>query len=233
MEPDNTSITCLPLNDALADGAIRNAIEKIANASYSNASVLLNQEYKKNNEIYVLRDSGQVYGFFMVGWSQIHCIDGFTVFLGLSCVDAALKGRGVGKRLYEAFFKDALSRQSSTGRGIIWWAHTATPAAVNGVARIATDFSPRPDGTYKEEHFLHLNCIKAQYGMTEYRCETHPFVLRAYAKARYGGNETARIKEFKVTQGYGDLLANLRIDETAGDRLMLVGEIKASASDSD
>jgi hypothetical protein len=225
---ENISICKLGLTSALDDQATRQAIETIANANYANSPVLLAQEYEKNNEIYLYRECDVVLGFFMVGWSRISCISGITVFLGLSCVDVSLKGRGTGKRLYHAFFTDAKKRRQTADEQIVWWAHTATPAAANGVWRVTGNVSPRPDGSYDEEHLRHLNCIEAHYGMARYRCQTHPFVLRGYAKARYDIAEIARIKEYQSRQDEQHLLVRLKVEESNGDRLMLIGEITPS-----
>ncbi len=228
MRRPNGTIVKVALTTALADTETRQSIEEIARATYSNAAVLLEQEYKKNNEVYLFREDGTVLGFFMVGWSRVPGMEGSTVFLGLSCVSAGLRGRGTGKVLYQAFLDDARLRHALTKEPIVWWAHTATPAAVNGFFRLAEGFSPRPDGSHQMSHLAHLDRIESHYGITPYRCETHPFVLRGYAKARYAEEEVGRIKTFKEGDGYDGLLARFHIDETAGDRLMLVGHISTS-----
>jgi hypothetical protein len=55
-------------------------------------------------------------------------------------------------------------------------------------------------------------------------------VLRGYAKARYNREEANRIASLEANDGYQGLLARLKIDEAAGDRLVVVGEIKTTSS---
>jgi hypothetical protein len=162
-EPNGISL--LDLSYALSM-PFRSTIEEIAGESYANASVLLEQEYEKNNKIYIHRDqSGQPNAFFMVGWRKVDGIDGHTVFLGLSSVSNRAKSMGLGKRLYQRFLNDATEVVRSTGVPVTWWFHTATPVVANAFWKISNDTTPRPDGGFTESDRHRIEVIKEAYGI--------------------------------------------------------------------
>jgi hypothetical protein len=207
------------------------AIEAITAENYANPEVLLAQEYHKNDRVYLYHDEENVIrGFFMVGWSRLVCgaKETDSVFLGLSSITNSHKGRGAGGLLYRAFFRDALEREAMSGFVVRWWAHTATPAVPRACWQFIPDIAPMPDGTYSPENLAYVGCLQERYGLSPYVCSQHPFVLRAYAKARYSTLEQQRIRESGLKGKGFDLLAGLGVDESKGDRLMLVGRVPGS-----
>jgi hypothetical protein len=220
------SISLLDLSDALATPTARRAIEDIAGENYANASILLEQEYSKNNKVYIHQnDAGQPDAFFMVGWSKVDGVEGQTVFLGLSSVSNRVKSRGIGKSLYRAFFDDAAESMRLTGIQVTWWFHTATPAVANAFWNIAQETVPRPDGSFNESNRRIVEIIKRHYGMDSYACSSHPFVLRGYAKARYALDEVQRIEAYFAGANQDHLLKRFAIDERNGDRVLFMGQI--------
>jgi hypothetical protein len=221
-----TTTSLLDLSDALTTPSMRRAIEDITGENYANAPILLEQEYEKNNKIYLHQDeAGQLDAFFMVGWSKVDGIEGQTVFLGLSSVSNRAKARGIGKSLYRAFFDDAAEFVQSTGMNVTWWFHTATPVVANSIWNIAQETSPSPDGSFTESNRRVVEIIKAHYGMAPHTCTSHPFVLRGYAKARYALDEAQRIGAYFASGHEGHLLNRLAIDERNGDRVLFMGQI--------
>jgi hypothetical protein len=65
-------ILLLPLAEALNNSSRRKAIEDITSGSYANPDVLLEQEFIKNNQVYLcMSEDDQIDAFFMVGWSTL------------------------------------------------------------------------------------------------------------------------------------------------------------------
>jgi hypothetical protein len=221
-------ISLLDLSDALTMPTTRRAIEDIAGENYANAPILLDQEYLKNNKIYLHHDGeGQIDGFFMVGWSELIGIEGKTVFLGLSSVSNRAKSKGIGKSLYRAFFDGAAEWARSTHGQVAWWFHTATPVTANAIWNMVPYTIPRQDGSFTESDRHLVEIIKEHYGMLPYTCSSHPFVLRGYAKARYALDEVQRIGAYFAGGHEGHLLNRLAIDERNGDRVLFVGRINS------
>lgn len=120
----------LPLAAALENPVFRKGISKITSHSYTNADVLLDQEFRKNNHVYLsLSSDQQLEAFFMVGWSHLllhgHLID--CVFLGLSAATPTLKGTSLVPNLYRQFFQHATEAAKVSNRPVAWWFHTASP----------------------------------------------------------------------------------------------------------
>jgi hypothetical protein len=226
----SNAISLLDLSDALTTPATRRAIEDIAGENYANATILLEQEYEKNNKVYIHQnEAGQLDAFFMVGWSKVDGIEGQTVFLGLSSVSNRAKARGIGKSLYRAFLGDAAELVQSTDINVTWWFHTATPVVANAFWNIAQEMAPRPDGSFSESNRRIVEIIKEHYGMDAYTCCSHPFVLRGYAKARYALDEVQRIGAYFTGTNEDHLLKRLAIDERNGDRVLFTGQIVSPA----
>jgi hypothetical protein len=179
-------ILLLPLVEALNHSSHGQAIESITSGSYANPGVLLEQEFIKNNEVYLsISENGQLDAFFMVGWSTLQFLDQQIecVFLGLSAAKPEHKGTRLVPSLYNRFFCDAKSRAQNTGRPVAWWFHTASPIV--------------------------------KYNFLPYRDESVPYVLRKVARARYVPSETARLTsrserrpslldQLQVREDYGD-----------------------------
>jgi hypothetical protein len=218
------NIRLLPLAEALNDSNHRRAIEGITSSSYSNPDILLEQEFVKNNQIYLsMSENGQVDAFFMVGWStlpfQDHNID--CVFLGLSAAKAEHKGTRLVPSLYNRFFLDARCRARDTGRAVAWWFHTASPIVAGLMWRLADGISPSPEGQMSDEQAVLLNAIQEKHGFLKYRDKSAPYVLRRIAKARYAPSETARLTARSGRRP--SLLDLLQVREDQGDRLIFVG----------
>jgi GNAT superfamily N-acetyltransferase len=214
------------LPDALAELEIRAAIETIAGENYQNAPVLLGQEYRKNNQIFLYREDGAIRGFFMVGWSVVRCAadDQPCVFLGLSSVSPAHKGKGIGGRLYRAFIEDGRAWELAQGRQLVWWFHTASSVVARSWWNIASEIAPQPDGRCDDHLLAFLRCISRAHGMDTYASESQPFLLKGYAKARYASSEIERLNALRADAGE-DLLSRLGVNERNGDRMLFVGRI--------
>jgi hypothetical protein len=218
-------LTKLPLPKALEDSSIRNSILEITQESYSNPSVLLEQEFEKNNEIYMSFSSDErLDAFFMVGWSKLLLNARYVdcVFLGLSAVRAERKGGSLAVRLYRAFFSDADAVSMSSGLPVAWWFHTASPIVAGVMWRIASDIGPRMDGHLSISQQQLLTSIQAKHDFTRHRDVEIPFVLRGIAKARYAPLEVARLDSRRARQE--SPLEKWRVDEAAGDRALFVGQ---------
>jgi hypothetical protein len=220
------NISTLLLSDALADIEVKAAIEAIAGENYQNAPVLLEQEYQKNNRIFLYREQGVIRGFFMVGWSLVRCAaqDQPCVFLGLSSVSPAHKAKGIGGCLYRAFIEDGRAWELAQGGQLVWWFHTASSVVARSWWNIASEIAPQPDGQCDDHLLGLLRCISRAHGMDAYASESRPYLLRGYAKARYASSEVARLNALRANSEE-DLLSRLGIDERNGDRVLFIGRI--------
>lgn len=225
MTPD-PSIRRVSLTEALDTQTIRQEIERIAGENYRNAPLLLEQEYYKNNQVYLYSVDGKVQGFFMVGWSRIGLEDdGFdSVFLGLSSVSPQFKGQKIGGSLYRAFVADAQQWQVAEQREAICWFHTASSVVAQAWWKITDQIVPQPDGQCSGDLLTKLERIKSEYGMKYFASLEYPFLLRGYAKARYSSDETDRLNQLREGRE-DDLLSTLNVNEANGDRLLFVSRI--------
>ena len=212
------------LASALESEDTRQSIREITQQNYANVPVLLEQEYRKNNQIYLHRDyDRRIDGFFMVGWDTVAGIEGKTVFLGLSSVAQTAKSKGIGGKLYRSFFHDAAEHATNTGETVVWWFHTATPIVANAIWKIAPHVVPTANGEYAGQDARDIALIKSSYGMASFGSENHPFVLRGYAKARYADDEVNRLGSLFGQEDH--LLRRLSIDERNGDRMLFLGRV--------
>jgi len=218
-------ILSLPLEEALGNREYCQAIATITGGSYVNPDVLLEQEFVKNNHIYLsVSETGQVEAFFMVGWSTVQ-LEGAIfdcVFLGLSATSPEFKAKGLVSPLYTRYFSDAQSRADITGRPVSWWFHTASPIVAGMMWHMMSDIGPSPDGTMSDIKMQLLEAIQAKFGLVNYRDPSAPYVLRRIAKARYDADETARIAA--RSRRHPSLLTKLHIQEEDGDRMLFVGQ---------
>ena len=215
----------LPLANAIADSALRESIWSITAESYANPDILLGQEYKKNNQVYLsLTLDGTVEAFFMVGWSDIELHDKRLdcVFLGLSAVTTARKGGVLAVNLYRRFFEDAGKVSASSGQAVTWWFHTASPIVAGILQRLRPDMSPHPDGAVLSAHRDLLAAIQRSHGFTPFLDPGIPCVLRGFAQARYAPSEVARL-ESRSSRNLS-LIDRWKVDESSGDRVLFVGE---------
>jgi hypothetical protein len=217
-------ILSLPLVDALNNPSYSQAIENITSDSYANPGVLLEQEFIKNNEVYLsISENGQLDAFFMVGWSTLRFQDQEIdcVFLGLSAVKPEHKGTRLVPSLYSRFFSDTEIQAQSAGRAVAWWFHTASPIVAGLMWRLADDIGPSPDGIISDEQMQLLGAIQEKYGLVPYRDASVSYVLRQIAQARYAPSETARLAA--RSERHPSLLDKLQVREDTGDRLLFVG----------
>jgi hypothetical protein len=230
MDHAEENIVKCPLVDALASPMTKSAIERIAGENYQNPRILLDQEYAKNNQIFLYQSDEGIQGFFMVGWSVIQCggqeLD--TVFLGLSSVSGVQKGKGIGGKLYRAFVRDAQHWEAKTQRPLIWWFHTASSVVAHSWWKIASDIAPDSNGECSEDLLGKLSCIKAAHGMNRFGSKELPYLLKGYAKARYALSEVDRLSTLRAGLSE-DLLVRLQVDERMGDRLLFVGRLPHNA----
>ncbi len=214
----------MSLSDALARPEISRGIHKIATTSYENPGVLLGQEFKKNNRVYLAcSKDAEIEAFFMVGWSTLRFL-GETVdcvFLGLSGVAPGRKGSFLAPRLYRKFLIDAAWTAREREQRVVWWFHSASPIVAGVLWKLSDTIGPTPEGFLSNQHAALLEAIQRHYNLRRYRDPRHVCVLRGYAQARYSVIEVDRINTRK---GRGEsLMERWDIRESSGDRLMFIG----------
>jgi hypothetical protein len=210
----------------LRDGALApewlSEFEALARPSFIDASELVAEEVRRCNVAYLLiDDTGELGAFFLVGWREgdLPAPGVHDVYLGLSAARQGAKGRGLAGSLYRAFQRDAAAWEAAHGQRLLVWFTTASPVVVAAGWHLFADPEPRPDGSFSATRAQMLSAIMETEGLTARACSLHPFVLRGVARARYSIEETERLSALGATAA-SDMLAQLRINEKAGDRLV-------------
>jgi hypothetical protein len=207
------------------DGPLHDELVALITPTYVDAPAFMEEEYRKNDRIYLLRDAaGALAAFFLVGWQRME-LDGVerqTVFLGLSA--ARETGRGLARQLYAAFNADARAWQAQHGERILVWFTTATPIVCGVAWRIFSETEPRPDGTFSAKTAATARQVLRTRDLERKLDAAHPFVLRGAATTRYSASELTRIAAVDYEPA-GALLSRLTIDERRGDRILFLAHV--------
>jgi hypothetical protein len=147
-----------------------------------------------------------------------------SVYLGLSGVATSRRGCGLGSALYRRFLQDAEDwSKHRSGMPLRWWFYTASPLAAAAWWRLAPSMEPLKDGTVSDPACCRLDELEGEFGWGGHRDQHWPFVLRNIAQARYSLTEAATVGE-NINKAPGSLFDLTHLDETAGDRLVFLGE---------
>lgn len=217
-------ITMAAGDSARADQALVREITQLAAPNYEDSSAILERELAHCTHLYLARHDHKLVSFFMVAYEHLS-LDGAApaprpaLYLGLSAAQHTAGGAAAVMRLYGQVIADAMRREHENGDKLLIWSTTASPMIYTVMQRYLADVEPRSDGAYSSRgetvarsiaRWLHANA------------GAHPFVLSAYAsKTRYAPAERARIDLTLRAQRF-DLFRNLSIDESAGDRLLII-----------
>jgi GNAT superfamily N-acetyltransferase len=214
------------LHRVAADQLLWRAICDIVVPNYVNPDVILHQELSNNDRVYLAFSGDRLAGFFMTGWHSAqpkNTDHERSVYLGLSGVSGAYRGKGLGSALYRRFLQDAQSWSRTHGLSLWWWFYTASPLAAAAWWKLVPAIYPQQDGTIDNRACRLLDSLERKFGWTGHRDEEWSFVLRKFAQARYLPTEHALFEE-KMRLQACDIFGLTTLDESVGDRFIFVGE---------
>lgn len=129
-----------------------------------------------------------------------------------------------------ALRNDALQYADSRNENMPVWATTSSPAAFSLFHSAFRNTEPAIKGTFGNTSVRLATAIKKQFYSDPQFHDIHPFVLRGISKTAYSGAEHERVAHMSKTRGYW-LFSGLNIDDTAGDRLLMIGWLKDHPAD--
>ncbi|MDO7886649.1 hypothetical protein [Hymenobacter cheonanensis] len=174
------------------------------------------------HELYTLRDAaGRLAAFYTVGYHYVEYT--LCCYLGLSAVRDDCKGQGLGSSLWSAHFQDCRQLEARMGHRILLYFTTASPIPFQWFTRTLAEAAPDAAGDCDELGRQRLRTIATtQYPQATWRAAT-PWLLRAAAPGvRYSAHEAQRLDEVS-TDGPAGFFKQVSLDESRGDRLLVVG----------
>jgi hypothetical protein len=208
------------------DLALLARLAEIIRPSYEHANQLLGREIAHCNTLYLLStEAEQVATFFLIAEESL-CVRGAhspSVYLGLSATSQQTKNTALVRELYTLCAADIRERERVDGCPRTIWFTTATPSAYYG-GSLYWNVEPLADGSHTAQSRDLADAICEQ--MLFEQSPDSPFCLRGVAGAvRYSLVERNRIARVVTKTGF-TLFEQLRIDESHGDRLLVVGSSK-------
>ena len=200
---------------------IKNIMDLIE-PSYKTAGKHIKKDIEICNELYVMQsDNEPMLALFMVGYHKIGDVN--FCYLGLSACKEEYKNKGFVKRLYLEFFKDCLNKEKEINNRILCYGTTATPIVWRAFHLLWINVQPDINGKCTDEGLQTLKTIATEkYPHAKFESET-PFVLRQAAhQFNYSNNERQRLE--KVVKDLNLTVFDIyNIDETQGDRFLMIG----------
>ena len=212
--------------DAQASGLVTEMASLLA-PSYVDCTAVLARELDHCDRLYLARDvQGRLATFFLTAFEDV-TVEGTvvpTAYLGLSAARPDLKNSGVVRQLYEAFLIDAGKKEVATCRQLVLWFTTATPSAYKAGQVLFADVEPAVDGSYRTTSVALAAALRYRLHAAT---GAHPFVLKGIAdRTRYSADEVERIRLVNQRHGF-HLLADLGVEESQGDRLLVIAKVPA------
>lgn len=201
--------------------ALRNMIAP----SYVITDTLLERELATCDVAYLLHDDRGLASVFLVGHHDLTVGQSRrrALYMGLSATRQDLKNTGHVRNLYRSAMSDAAAMEQTLGERLIVWGVTASPSPFYGTHKVWANTQPMFDGTYSRTAGEVAIAIRDYLKLD--RTNGHPFVLRRLAKGtRYSQAERDRISAVCAKHRFF-LYDELGVDETQGDRLLLVCEV--------
>lgn len=163
----------------------------------------------------------------MVAWETIEvegqCLP--ALYAGLSAVRQENNNTGLAAHLYNYSMFEAQEWQRHHQQKLTIWATIATPLAFYAAEKILANTQPRLDGSFSEESAKIARAIQRRLLTGDQMLPQHPFVLPGVAiGTRYSDMAKQRIAAVCEAKRF-DLFKQLGIEETKGDRLLLICEV--------
>jgi hypothetical protein len=213
--------------DMLTDPRLVSEMFEILAPSYIDARPVLDRELRNNTTGYLLHDeSSQLAAFFLVGYGVPGPVEGNSVvYLGLSACREADKNHGQTIRLYRQFIQDALAWEAERRERLLLWGTTAHPLIWLICRRLWDVEWPQEDGSFTPVGEQLAWELRRQLS-GQYRLGDHPFVCRKVATGtRYSNAEVERCESARRKLAH-DIFTQFRIDESNGDRLLMLARLR-------
>lgn len=218
----NTLAPILLRTNFKSDKVLVDKILDLTCLSYINNIDLIEREIDHNRDIYIITNQEEdLLAFFMINEEQVNGND--TYYLGLSACRDELKGRGLGKALYQKFMDDCRAREVKEERKFLLWWTTATPIVYYWFNKYVSNVQPDMNGDYNEDGEEIANQIKKEKFIGITTDPYHPFILRNVAEnTNYSINEQARL--IVATESLKmDVFQKFNLKEENADRFLMIG----------
>lgn len=201
-------------------------LEEIVRPYYEDCALLMKRELNHNNVCYAFTDAeGEIISFALFAYEQL-TVAGVLVpalYVGLAASREDVRNQGLAFKLWAQARQDILESQDRNQMDVVGWATTATPEAYLGPAKLSI-LDPKPDGSYSRRNLDYAEAIRHKLGVD--KSPEHPFVLKGIAAGtRYSEQERNRIRRICTIKKF-TLFDVLNIDESQGDRLLMVGHFR-------
>ena len=190
---------------------------------YENVDAIIERETRHCSELYLLREDGVLASLLFSNMEEMPLNGTPTpcLYVGLNATDPRLVHSGRSFVLYDRMFADGRRWELENHRPLIHWFTTATPLGYTMATKYFEHLAPTPTGEYGGLVASIARAIRTAIGAPNDDLE-HPFVLRRYAEeTRYTASERSRLAGLEANLQC-PLFSALRIDESAGDRLLLI-----------
>lgn len=222
MNAPNTLVPISLRTNFKSDRVLVDKILDLTRLSYINNIDLIEREIEHNRDIYIItNEEKQLLAFFMINEEKLGGED--TYYLGLSACSEELKGRGLGKALYQKFMDDCRAREIIEERKFLLWWTTATPIVYYWFNKYVANVQPDMNGDYNEKGKIIADQIKKEKFIGITADPYHPFILRNVAEnTNYSINEKARL--IVATESLKmDVFQKFNLKEENADRFLMIG----------
>jgi hypothetical protein len=205
-----------------SDNALISRICEILKDSYTHPLRILNRDLVKSTDVYLgWHDSGELLGFFFVGWNYPNLLTNNPVYLALSASIEHAKGSGSVLRLYQRFIDDATKEQVKLGKNLLPWCTTVHPLVWRTMHRLFRRVTPSLTGEYNLNEATTASQLCDILGARS-DPSGHPFILRnVVTDVNY--TETQKIRCEKARDKLQcDIFSKYDIREERGDRVLLL-----------
>ncbi len=208
--------------DFKSDRNLVSRLLELTNASYITNTQLIEREIEHNQDIYIINnEQDDLLAFFMVNFEKLNGED--TYYLGLSGCRDDLKGKGLGKSLYQKFMEDCRAREKQENRKFLLWWTTATPIVYYWFNKYVSAVQPDMNGNYNEAGEKIVRDIIAEKFKGIPVDKQHPFILRSVAEnTTYSLSEQARLQAATESLGM-DVFQRFNLREENADRFLMIG----------
>lgn len=198
-------------------------------SAYELPEDIINYSIERNDTVYCTLDvEGKIKGVLFTNWSEQPLIlaNGESlklIYIGWGVVLPAFQGKGIFRELLEFLRAEVYASTQQIKPPIYLYARTALPPVYSTLKQIFPTLQPEFDGRFSEEILPAVDALWSSW--IKPTKKMHPFVLHGAAQYRYSKFQTGPTQQ--ATDQYPvELFKNLSINETNGDRLLMVIPIK-------
>jgi hypothetical protein len=198
--------------------ALLSEMEAVAAPSYEKTRSLLAREFAHNHSVCFIRNREQeLVAFFLTNFDEID--NELFSYMGLLAIDPRFKNSSLAAPLVFHYIRRLKEKEFLLGRPIQPWATTATLTVLKLLGSFC-HHEPKIDGSFTEAGEAIARKIGQLYKLPS--DQSNPFIVRGLAHdTQYSKEENLRM-ELATRRKGSHVLEQFRIDERAGDRLIVV-----------